>query len=375
MSRLDKKYLAMEPFKIDLAQNSSVLAIGAELKSSICLIHKGRVYISKTGPNLIEPDSYRQYTQNVQNFIDIAGGNVDLLLCDAHPGYSSTLYAKSLGFPLKQVQHHYAHIAACIAENNFIQPVIGIAADGTGYGDDGAIWGCEILNSDLNGYKRMGHLKYFNLFGADAASIQTWRPAAGVMAETFGKNFQLSGIDPKKLDIAKKHILNNKSVIKTSSLGRLFDAVSFLLNLCTENQTEAQAAIALEQAATLANDNIKLDYQIEQNENGAFIMDYRKIIAQLSTGKNIDNIDKLAKGFHFAIAEMIAECAFLISQKTNINTIALSGGCFLNKILTNTISTIAGQKNLNIIKHKYLTPGDGCIAFGQAVVGAKSLEN
>jgi hydrogenase maturation protein HypF len=372
--KIDKSILACDPFCIDFGYGLSVLAFGAELKSSICLLNDGVIYLSKQGGGLTETDNYRQFLQTAKIFQAALGKVSDVVAYDLHPEYASSRYALSLGIKSFPVQHHHAHIAACMVENGITEPVIGIAADGTGYGTDGAIWGCEVFHGDLKSFHRAGHLRYFKLFGGDAASIETWRPAAGIMSEIYGTDFRLDGVDDETLNIAKSRLTKGAGLARTSSLGRLFDGVSFLLGLCDKNTTEAQAAIALESSAAKIEHVEPLDYNLTQAEDGCIELDYRPMIVNLLEKKNKGiNTDMLARQFHETIAVMLAESVDRVSQNTGIKKIMLSGGCFLNKILRLRISELTSANGLEVYTHKITSPGDGCVALGQAVICASNL--
>lgn len=372
--KIDKSILACVPFCVNFGYNLSILAFGAELKSSICLLDDGVIYLGKQGGGLIDADNYRQFLQTAAIFQDALGKVPDVVAYDLHPEYASSRYALSLGVKSFPVQHHHAHIAACMIENGITEPVIGIAADGTGYGTDGAIWGCEVFHGDLKNLQRAGHLRYFKLFGGDAASIETWRPAAGIMSEIFGTDFNLNGVDDGTLDIAKSRLTKGAGLARTSSLGRLFDGVSFLLGLCDKNTTEAQAAISLESAAAKIESAKPLDYNLTQADDGCIELDYRPVIVSLLEKKNkgIDT-DMLARQFHETIAVMLVECAEMVSRNTEIKKIMLSGGCFLNKILSLRVSEMASVKGFDVYMHKITSPGDGCVALGQVGVCANNI--
>ena len=292
MTNIDNNLLLTEPFNID-SKGVSILAFGAELKSSICLINDGKIFVSKTLDNLTDADNYRKFIEMAKIFRSALGRKPDLIAYDMHPGYAASNYAKELGLPGMAIQHHFAHIVAAMVDNDLDEPVIGIAADGTGYGDDGAIWGCEILKCDRKSYIRAGHLKYFKLFGGDTASIETWRPAVGLMCETFGADWDFDRVDENALAIAKKRIAQSE-LVKTSSLGRLFDAVAFLLNICNENEFEAQAPIALEQAASQSDSQDRFDYELTKDEQGCIELDFRQMVAAITadvkTGKDVNMI-------------------------------------------------------------------------------------
>lgn len=372
--KIDNSILACSPFHVNFGYGMSVLAFGAELKSSICLLDDGVIYLSKQVGGLTDADNYRQFLQTAEIFQAALGKAPDMVAYDMHPEYASSRYALSLGINSFPVQHHHAHIAACMIENGITEPVIGIAADGTGYGIDGAIWGCEVFHGDLKKFRRAGHLRYSKLFGGDAASIETWRPAAGIMSEVFGTDFNLNGVDDNTLNIAKSRLAKGANIAKTSSLGRLFDGVSFLLGLCDKNETEAQAAIALESAAAKIEKAEPLDYSLTVAEDGCIELDYRPMIINLITEKNKGiNTDMLARQFHETIAVMLVECIYKVSRNTGIKKIMLSGGCFLNKILSLRVSELAKTKGLEVYTHKIASPGDGCISMGQAVICANNL--
>lgn len=379
MLSIDKSRLLCEPIEVDYGRAVTVLALGADLKSSVCLFHDGVYYPSKMLTGLSDPESYREFVETVGYFRSFLNKEPDLIVCDLHPGYLSSNYARSIASENKnilQVQHHHAHIAACALENNIDEPVIGIAADGTGYGTDGQIWGCEVLKCETHNFERCGHLKYFNLFGGDLAAIQTWRPAAGMLYEAFGQDFRIENIDPQALAIAKAKFKSQSGIIKTSSLGRLFDGISFLLGLCASNDIEAQAAIALEHAASKATSLKCLDYKILKDDNNCLVMDFIPLLKGIidSRSSNVST-EHISANFHETICQMITDCVKQISIKTGITRVMLSGGCFFNKILLSRISELCKQGELEIYTHKLSMPGDGCIALGQAAVGVRYMES
>lgn len=361
--------------KNKIKSDTVIIALGADIKGSICLFDGTKANIFTGFGDLSVPVNFRKYHKSLENLK--LTHNFDLAVYDAHPDYISSRQAMDLLCPKVSLQHHYAHILSCIAENNISdEPVIGIAADGTGFGTDGAIWGCEIIKYQTDGQiGRIGHLGYFNLFGGDLSAIQTWRPAAGILKECFGDNFILDNVSNEKVEIAKQAFNSGNNITKTSSLGRLFDAVAFILGLCSENKTEAQAAIALENTAAKADKKQILPYNICNNSNGLMELDFKPMIMGIIDMKKTDNIANISMAFHLTVAKMICDAVVSQAQKNNIKSAALSGGCFLNRILSDEINRQLGQGGLKVYKNNKLSTGDECIALGQVFYGMQYFAN
>jgi hydrogenase maturation protein HypF len=273
--------------------------------------------------------------------------------------------------------------------------VVGLACDGTGYGTDGIIWGSEVLlcNFDEGEFRRAGFLRPFSLLGGDAAAIETYRPALGVLVETFGTNWPaeaqnlIRNIDSQALTLAIARLgAPSARLPRTTSLGRLFDAAAFLLGLCTRNDTEAQAPIAVQRAAEKCDDADPLHYSLEETSDGAIVMDYRPMIrAMVKQGgekkdpagepaRPQENVQRLARGFHEGLATMLAETVLRVCEATKEHRVVLSGGCFLNALLLERTEELLRRDGCEVYTHQSLSPGDENVAVGQALVAAARMK-
>ena len=370
---------APEPIRLANAAPLPILALGGELKSSICLYSGSEAFLGEHLGDLDNPAAYRTFLETVghcQRLLDIEPERV---ACDMHPDYAATRRARELGLPLTEVQHHHAHIVSCMADNGISGDVIGLACDGTGYGDDGSVWGCELLVCDEACYRRAGHLRSFPLFGGDAAARETWRPAAGLLREAFGDGWRgelpgrFSGTPDVALDMAERFFAAPASpVLLTSSLGRLFDGVAFLLGLCDHNHSEAQAPMALEAAAAAGASPLACGIYLA--EDGGRVLDHRPLIRAIVDGVRAGApVAELAGGFHEALALLLAEAAVDESRATGLTRVVLSGGCFANRLLTERCCHHLKLRGLAAFIHRRVPTGDGGLALGQAVVAAARL--
>ena len=359
-------------------QPGPVLALGAELKSSLCILAEGQATFTEHLGDLASPVNYRRYLAAVDALREILTEKCSTaapltIACDLHPDYAASRYARTLAERVIGVQHHHAHIVACMADNELAEAVVGISCDGTGYGEDGTIWGCEVLLCDQADFTRAGHLKTFPLIGGDAAARQTWRPATALLYETMGANFDASAlgrIDPQALALMRRQ-LDAGASMRTSSLGRLFDAAAFLLGLCDYNEQEAQGPIALEAAACQCPAAEPLGWLLETNAAGVIEMDYRPMVRDILAGQASGRaVAELARAFHETLAAMLARCAVTVASGAGVEKVVLSGGCFMNRILTERLEELITQTGLRVYTHQRVPCSDVGIALGQAIVAS-----
>jgi hydrogenase maturation protein HypF len=269
-----------------------------------------------------------------------------------------------------------------MAEAGLTGRVVGISCDGTGFGPDGAIWGGEVLVCDEANYERFAHLRYFPLIGGDAAAKQTWRPAAGWLAEAYqnewrqaaGDRFDHVGGDA--VTVAAQRLAGAARLVQTSSLGRLFDAAAFLLGVCDRNRYEAEAAMQLEALAQQAGTVEPLAYHIETRDDGSkgAILDTRPVVRDLIDGtRQGRSRTELASAFHETIAAVLAEGAVMAAEARDLDGVAISGGCFANAVLLCRLKARLEQAGLAVYVHREVPTGDGGIALGQAVAAAERL--
>jgi hydrogenase maturation protein HypF len=361
------------------AADARILAVGGELKSTVCLLTGGEAIVSEHLGDLGSPASYRHFVDAIERLCRLAGFTPDRIACDLHPRYLSTTYARARGLPVIAVQHHHAHIASVQAEWGVLEPVIGLACDGTGYGTDGAIWGGEVLHCTGGTFERVGQLAYFPLIGGDAAALETWRPAAALLRAAVGDEWMTHlprhaggpvDADLRNADVQMERGLNCPP---TSSLGRVFDAASYVLGLCVRNRHEAEAAMALE-AAAVAGDGVgdaaPLAYEMCAGESGMELA-LAPAIRELVDGRRDGAaVDELAARFHVTVVAALAALAVAASRQVGVATVALSGGCFANRILLAGLTARLEAAGLRVRYHRQFPTGDGGIALGQALIAA-----
>jgi hydrogenase maturation protein HypF len=270
-----------------------------------------------------------------------------------------------------------------MADNGIGGPVIGVSCDGIGYGTDGAIWGCEILVGDEADFARAGHLDYFPLLGGDSAAQDTWRPAAGLLHAAYGAewrteaDFCLRRIESEAVRLADARLKGGARLPATSSLGRLFDAVAFLLGVCDRNRYEAEAAMTLEALARRHSSTRPLAFDIRGLATSAWPgeplrLDVRPMVRELVARTRAgENSGPLARVFHDSVSAMLIEAARRVAERTGLDRVVLSGGCFANRLVLEAVSNGLASAGLAVFAHEHVPTGDGGIALGQAVVAAE----
>ena len=377
---------APAPIGVPMDAAEPVLAVGAELKSTVCVLTGNTAIVSEHLGELANAKAYRNFVATVEQFKHLLRVEPRIIACDLHPEYSSTRYARAYaaehGLQLVAVQHHHAHMVSVMAENGLTGPVLGISCDGTGFGTDGAIWGCELLVGDEARFERAGHLQYFPLLGGDTAAHETWRPAAGLLHACFGANWiehagpAFASVSAEAVSMAKARLGAGRLPL-TSSLGRLFDAVALLLRLCGENRHEAEAAMALEAAARTVDDTEPLAFELQTCQDGpdgsgrhlelGVRSMLREILAGVAAGRDRA---ELARAFHETIAAGLAEAAKRIARERGLERVVLSGGCFANRLLLASLTRRLRHASFDVYVHRLVPTGDGGVSLGQAVCAA-----
>ncbi|OGV91574.1 MAG: carbamoyltransferase HypF [Lentisphaerae bacterium RIFOXYB12_FULL_65_16] len=369
-----------EPIRVPVRSPQPVLAVGGDLKGVVCVLRGDDAVLSEHLGELANPAAYRNFTIAVERFRRLLRVEPQVVAFDLHPEYVSTRYARGLGLHGVPVQHHHAHIAGCMAENGLTGPVLGLAADGTGYGTDGQIWGCELLLCDGAEFRRLGHLRYFPLPGGDLAAVETWRPALSLVYAACGPEWRVdaapvfAGI-PARAVTAQEHRLSEPGrLVQTSSLGRLFDAVAFILGVCARNRFEAEAAMALEAlAAGTEEDAGVLEFGLDAVDV-SLELDARPMVRSLLNARQRGvEAGRLARSFHLTLAKMLAQTLRELAAREGVRRVALSGGCFLNRLLLRMLLAELEPSGLEVYIHARVPPGDGGLALGQAVVAAAQL--
>ncbi len=366
------------PLTLPVAARRPLLACGAEQKSTFCVAAGSRGWVGHHIGDLEHFATLEAFRDGITHFEALFDVVPELVAHDLHPDYLSTRYALECeGVALVGVQHHHAHLAACLAEHGSTAPAVGAIYDGTGLGPDGTVWGGELLVGDLAGCERAGRLWPVRMPGATAAIRQPWRMAAAWVSEAFG--------EPRPLP---RHLVGEVAVDRwramstigsrpevspaTSSMGRLLDAVGALCGLGAQITYEGQAAIALEAAAWAAGTGPRVVYVIEPCEvDGELVLDpraaLRAAVGDLERGVAVPAV---AAGFHAAVSAVSAEALARVAARRSLETVVLSGGVFQNRMLLESVSALVAGAGLRVLVPERLPPNDGGISFGQAAVAA-----
>ncbi len=350
----------------------SVLAVGAELKNTVCLTRDGEAFLSPHIGDLENPETFGFFEEVIAKLERLLGVSPTAIAHDLHPDYGSTRWACRANLPLVAVQHHHAHIASCLAENGRTGPAIGVAFDGTGCGPAGDLWGGEILLADLGGFRRVGHLRPIALAGGEAAIRQPWRLAAAALADAGESLDALSGIAPERRNAVRRLLDKRFASPLSTGAGRWFDAVSALLEVRSEISYEGQAAIELE-ALAAGHDREPLPFEFGLDSAGVFEIDLRPAIRTIVLSGSKEQRGPIAAGFHEALSHAIRDSCRRARTSTAVETVALSGGCFQNRRLTERAVSLLSDDGFEVLVHRRVPPNDGGLALGQAAVAAWRL--
>ena len=346
----------------------TVLGVGAELKNTTCLAVGDRASLSAHLGDLENPKTLSAFEETISNQIAFAEADVALIVHDLHSEYLSTKFAKAQDIaPTLGVQHHHAHLVSCLVENGHEGPAIGVIFDGFGWGDDGTAWGGEFLIGDASGYQRVAHLEPVALPGGANAIREPWRMAVAHCLKAFGNvPEQVRNIlDEDRIDTVAR-ICTNPETLPTSSMGRLFDAVAALCGLAKTVTYEGEAAIALE---GLAASCTKTEEGYRWFGDNASEM-IKTVLAEL--GKGVDR-SLVAYRFHEAVADYVASKCQQLRDETGLNTVALSGGVFQNKLLVELLLPMLDEIGFDVLRQSEVPPNDGGISLGQVAIGRAHL--
>jgi hydrogenase maturation protein HypF len=367
------------PFPIHLEYPlAEILACGAELKNTFCLTKEQHAFLSQHIGDLENYETLVFFQQTLDRMKDLFRIEPIAVAYDLHPTYLSTKFALDLpGVEKIGVQHHHAHIASCMAENDLNEKVIGVAFDGTGYGTDGKIWGGEFLIADYSGFERRAHLRYIPLAGGDTAVREPWRLALSYLLDAFGSETNsldlplLQRIPANKLATVRSMIERRINTVDTSACGRLFDAVASIVGVRDEVNFEAQAAIELENMAFAGIDDV---YPFDLSEGDPVEIDMRpaiRAIARHALAAKPPGF--IAAAFHNTIAALVIELCHRLRNAEGIRSVCLSGGTFQNLyLLDRTVSRLRAA-DFDVYVHAQVPPNDGGISLGQAVIAARTL--
>lgn len=352
-------------------KDTEIFAAGGDLKAAFCFCRKGSAVVSQYFGDLEEVSVMEEYKSSCRDLARLFHMDPKLVVCDLHPNYHSALFANTLGLPVLKVQHHHAHIASVMAEQDLNGPVIGVAFDGTGYGCDGNIWGGEFLVCGGAEFNRAAHLMYTSILGGDR-SMRDGKKTAGCFLIEAGLSQE---IRDDRLELMKAALDYKVNTVLTSSMGRLFDAVSSILGICQENRYEGICAAMLEKEAVMAEKNHikpeRLFFQIAI-KNKKIEIDPQPIIRDLIQFRKTVSAASLALGFHYAVSDMVLQVCSIIREEQGIYTVALSGGVFQNTLLTNRTLNLLRKNGFYVYINQAVPPNDGSISLGQTYIGLMS---
>ena len=401
MIRRSRGYAPL-PFMVSTPWKGQVIAAGGELKNTFCIGVDNRFYPSPYVGDLEDLRTVKALKETIGRLETLLEVQSEVVVCDLHPKYNSTVVAEELGLPVLKVQHHYAHILSCMTENDCEEKVIGVSFDGTGYGTDGTIWGGEILMADHQGFTRIGSIEPFVQVGGDVSAKEGWRIAVSLIWQNTG-NMEKTLDTVQKLGLCTEQeakvlvtmAQRKLNAVTSTSAGRLFDGVSAILGIRRASTFEGEASTALEFAAEawraqeIQKKNVDIRVKslkmwmtekkdIPENpgtsasstEERKFVLNTGDIVAHLVQEKLAgEDSGKLAYEFHRALAEQILAACEAAEQETGIKKVALSGGVFQNRLLLELVDDGLAERGFEVLKHSLIPPNDGGIALGQAAYG------
>jgi hydrogenase maturation protein HypF len=365
------------PSPLILGQSvDGILATGAELVNCFAIGRGKQAILSQHIGDLKNLETYAFYTESIERFKRLFRVRPALVAYDLHPDYLSSRYALELGIPAIGIQHHHAHIAACMSEHHLQEQVIGVAMDGTGYGTDGNIWGSEFMVCDLLEYKRIGHFRYMPLPGGDSVSREPWRTALGLLWQVYGDSCLemnlpfLDTIDGKRKKLLLEALKHAVNCPLSSGAGRLFDAIAALTNICTVSMFHAEAPMRLEAAVDNSEHAM---YSWEVLEGGAISFHHMisEIVSDIHKGLPAG---KISGRFHRTMVDVIVRQCLRISAMTGIRIVVLSGGSFQNRFLLEHCEQTLTNAGLSVYTHELIPSNDGGIALGQLAIAAARRE-
>jgi hydrogenase maturation protein HypF len=367
---------APQPVALPFECPRPILAVGGQLKATFALGRGRHAFISHHLGDLDQFDAYKAFERDIGLYEQLFGMRPEIIAHDLHPDYASTGYARRREpspARLVAVQHHHAHMATCMAENGLTEPVIGVTFDGTGYGADGAIWGGEFLVGEYKDFRRSAHLRYVGLPGGDAAVREPWRMAVAYLKDAGGENRALQARHrPHEYRAVETMLERRFRCPPTSSAGRLFDAVAALAGVRDEVSYEGQAAVELEWLSTgIAPDGVYPFEINRESEASPWIIDTRPLIRAVNADAAVGTAAAIiGRRFHSTLVEIIAAVCAPLRGETGLSAVVLSGGVFLNALLTREVEERLTADGFRVYRHRLVPPNDGGLSLGQVAVAA-----
>ena len=355
-----------------------VLAVGGELKNTICLARGNLAFLSQHIGDLENVESFTFFREAIEYLSRILEIEPKIIAYDLHPDYLSTKWALAQkDVRLVGVQHHHAHIASCMTENGVEGRVIGLALDGTGYGTDGNIWGGEALFADFGSFERAAHFAYVPMPGGAAAIHEPWRMAVSYLAQDFGPEFLewdipfVRGLDRRKVETILRMIERGVNSPLTSSCGRLFDAVAAMVGFRRRANYEAQAAMELEMLGRASTDAGAYPFDVRR-ANGCWEIGTHALFEAISEdlARNMAS-ETISRRFHNGLVAVLVRLACLLREKSSLNRVCLSGGVFHSSLVQEQLVRDLDAARFEVFTHAQVPAGDGGLSLGQAVIAAR----
>ncbi len=385
MIRRSRGYAPL-PVMMETDWTGEVLAVGGELKNTFCIGKNRLFYPSPYVGDMEDVRTVQALGESIRRMGELLESKPELAVCDLHPRYNTSAVAEETGLPVMKVQHHYAHILSCMAENDVPaeESVIGVSFDGTGYGEDGSIWGGEILVCDYAGYRRAGSIRPFKQIGGDASALEGWRIAVAMIQALYPDTAEdvierLKLCEPETQRLYRNMAEKNINCVISTSAGRLFDAVSAILGIRLRSTFEGEASMTLEfkaekHSAPEGGYGEDLICPTRDEKDGRLLLPTDRLVRYIVERRLAgEKACRLSGQFHEILAAQIIAACRAVSEETEITSCALSGGVFQNLLLTELCEEGLCGEGFTVYRHRLIPPNDGGLALGQAVAGMARL--
>jgi hydrogenase maturation protein HypF len=375
---------APQPMTLPLECPRPILAVGGQLKATFALGSGSQAFVGHHMGDLDHYEAYKAFLKDVELYQQLFAISPECLAHDLHPDYATTRYAQELaeraGAQLLSVQHHHAHMASCMAEHGLSGPVIGVTFDGTGFGTDGTVWGGEFLIGGYREFRRAAHLRYVGMPGGEKAIREPWRMAVSHLLDA---NMKISKVQeqvlPLEFSTVVRMLERGLNTPRTSSAGRLFDAVAAIAGVRKRVTFEGQAAMELEWLAASVPSDLGYPFDLgfsvaDDTAESTVIIDTRPLI-RAAAGDSLRGASAalIARRFHTTVVEMVASVCSRLRAASGIGDVVLSGGVFLNALLTHEVGERLEREGFRAFRHRLVPPGDGGLSLGQLAVAAAQI--
>ncbi|MFW6058577.1 MAG: carbamoyltransferase HypF [Phycisphaeraceae bacterium] len=375
---------APQPIALPMECPVPGLAVGGQSKVTFALGREHHAFLSHHIGDLEHHEALRAFERDIARYQALFGIRPQWIAHDLHPGYASTRYARRSveehGLNPLPIQHHHAHLAACLAEHGANEPAIGVVFDGTGYGSDGTVWGGEFLIGDCHGFHRAAHLRYVGMPGGEQAIREPWRMAVAHLVDAVvGCDVLARRVPAEKLRTVERMLARDFNTPRTSSMGRLFDAVASLAGVRDRVSHEGQAAIELEWLAMRTAPSWAYPFELVETAGAdspgtVVAIDTRPLIRAVARDVRAgESAAAIARRFHSSVIEMVVAVCDRLRQSSGLNTVALSGGVFQSALLTCALCERLAEQGFRVYRHQKVPPNDGGLSLGQLVVGAARM--